>query len=313
MNHDELKPALDATKEGIEEAAETAQTSTSAFHKAYVSKVLPDCGKYGDAAKFAAEMVPGVAEYNAVREGDWAALALSAGMDAGAIASGTATGGAGYVAVKGGGEALAKQAIKEGAEVGAKKTAQELTEAGAKTVTKEVAEAGAEKVAQEGLEATGRKGLKETAEELAKKVTNKFTKEGVEETAVKEVNEHEQIVTNKLDGIAREEKIMKGLDFRYGKNNVLREQFIRDKNGEIIKDPVTGTARRLDFVVRGKDKVIKMVEVTSKTAPKEMQKAKEQRIVEWAEAHDGAFIKDSRTGELLKIPEIVHTEIKRLK
>jgi hypothetical protein len=143
--------------------------------------VLPDCGKYGDAAKFAAEMVPGVAEYNAVREGDWAALALSAGMDAGAIASGTATGGAGYVAVKGGGEALAKQAVKEGAEIGAKKTAQEVAEAGAKTVTKEVAEAGAEKAVQEGLETTGRKGLKTTFEEATKKVASKFTKESVEE------------------------------------------------------------------------------------------------------------------------------------
>ena len=103
---------------------EVAHAKTSEFHESYVSKVLPDCGKYGDEVKFAAEMVPGVSEYNAIVDGDWTAFAIAAGIDIGAIAIGVFTAGAGYAAVKGGSTVAktgAKVAVKEVAEAGAKK------------------------------------------------------------------------------------------------------------------------------------------------------------------------------------------------
>ena len=128
MNLD-LGNAWDSIKDGTKEVTEVAHAKTSEFHENYVSKVLPDCGKYGDAAKFAAEMVPGVSEYNAIVDGDWTAFAIAAGIDIGAIAIGAFTAGAGYDAVKGGSTVAktgAKVAVKEVAEAGATKVVKEV-------------------------------------------------------------------------------------------------------------------------------------------------------------------------------------------
>lgn len=69
----DLGKTLDSIKDGTKEVTEVTHEKTRAFHENYVSKVLPDCGKYGDAAKFVAEMAPGVSEYNAIVDGDWTA------------------------------------------------------------------------------------------------------------------------------------------------------------------------------------------------------------------------------------------------
>ena len=98
----DLGKTLDSIKDGTKEVTEVTHEKTRAFHENYVSKVLPDCGKYGDAAKFVAEMAPGVSEYNAIVDGDWTAFAIAAGIDIGAVAIGAFTAGAGYAAVKGG-------------------------------------------------------------------------------------------------------------------------------------------------------------------------------------------------------------------
>lgn len=118
MNFD-FNGKLDSVKDGIKEFAETAHEKTSTFHENYVSKLVPDCGKYGDAAKFVAEMVPGVAEYNAIKDGDWVAFAIAAGIDIAALAAAAFTAGAGYAAVKGGAtvaKAGVRTAVKEVAE-----------------------------------------------------------------------------------------------------------------------------------------------------------------------------------------------------
>ena len=120
---------IETFQEGTKETAEFVHEKTNEFHENYVSKAVPDLGKYGDAARFAAEMVPGVAEYNAINEGDWKAFAIAAGIDAGAIAAGALTAGTGYAAVKGGSAAAkagVKVATKEVAEAGAKKAAKEI-------------------------------------------------------------------------------------------------------------------------------------------------------------------------------------------
>ena len=159
MNLD-LGNAWDSIKDGTKEVTEVAHAKTSEFHENYVSKVLPDCGKYGDVAKFAAEMVPGVSEYNAIVDGDWTGFVIAAGIDIGAVAIGAFTAGAGYAAVKGGSTV---------AKTGAKVAVKEVAEAGAKKVVKEVAEEGAEKVVKEAAEAGAKKAVKEVAEESAER------------------------------------------------------------------------------------------------------------------------------------------------
>ena len=188
----DVSHAFDSIQEGTKEVAEIAHTKTSEFHEKYVSKVVPDCGKYGDAAKFAAEIAPGVAEYNAIREGDWQSFAISAGIDVAALAVGVFTAGTGYGAVKGGSiaaKAGTKAAVREIAEAGAKKAVKELAEEGAEKAVKEVAEAGAEKAAKELAEAGAEKAARELAETGAEKAAKELAEEGAEKAAKEVVEE----------------------------------------------------------------------------------------------------------------------------
>jgi len=130
--------------------------------------------------------------------------------------------------------------------------------------------------------------------------------------ANKEVNEtkSEQLEKNREDGKNREDAAHEELKKEYPESEgykIEREQYLRDKDGNIVKDPVTGEARRIDFVVTKDGKVVKSVEVTSEKAPKEPQTEKENRIRE----EGGIFIKDRETGELIEFPENVETEIRR--
>ena len=346
----DISHTIDSIHDGTKEVAEIAHVRTSEFHEKYVSKVLPDCGKFGDAAKFVAEMAPGVSEYNAIREGDWQAFAISAGIDVTALAIGVFTAGTGYGAVKGGStvaKAGVKTATREIAEAGAKKVIRETAEAGAEKIVKEAAEAGAEKIVKEAAEAGAEKIVKEAAEAGAEKATKELAETGVEkaakeiaesgaekavkevteagaektakeiaeegfEKAAKEVDELSEIVKHKMEGIAREETVMKDLFSKFGEKNVLREQYLRDKLGNIIKDPLTNEARRIDFIVRGGDKVVKSIEVTSELADKAAQIKKTERILEKAKDLGGAFIKDFNSGVLIEYPLNLATEIWRL-
>lgn len=117
------------------------------------------------------------------------------------------------------------------------------------------------------------------------------------------------ILPNKLDGCAREEKVEKELQEKYPPEkgySIIREAYLRDENGNIVKDPVTGEARRIDFVVIKDGKVVEMVEVTSKTASKDAQTTKENRIRD----NGGNYIKDDK-GDIVEIPNSVQTRIDR--
>lgn len=186
-----LGKTFDSIVDGTKEVAEVTHEKTSAFHEAYVSKLVPDCGKYGDAAKFVAEMAPGVAEYNAIVDGDWTGFAIAAGIDIGAIAIGAFTAGAGYAAVKGGSTVAktgAKVAAKEVAEAGAKKVVKEVAGEGAEKLAKEAAEAGTKKVVKETAEGGAKKVVKEVAEDGTKKLAKEVTEEGTKKVT-KEVGE----------------------------------------------------------------------------------------------------------------------------
>jgi hypothetical protein len=115
---------------------------------------------------------------------------------------------------------------------------------------------------------------------------------------------------NKYAGIAREEQVQSELNDLYPKEDgycVYREQYLRNAEGIIVKDLETGEARRVDFMVSRDGRIEKSIEVTSETAPKGVQSAKEERIRE----QGGNYILDRETDTMLHIPDDVKTEIWR--
>lgn len=196
-----LENIIDSLKEGTKEIAEVAHKKTSEFNKHYLSKVLPDCGKYGDAAKFVAEMAPGVSEYNAISDGDWKGFAIAAGIDIGAFTAGVFTAGAGYVTIKAGSKvakAGVKKAAKEVAEAGTKQAAKKIVGDGTKKAIREITETGVEKAAKEGIEAGTDKALKEGVEKTTKEVAEKGVKEVSEKVATKVTKEIGEKMDKKL-------------------------------------------------------------------------------------------------------------------
>lgn len=123
------------------------------------------------------------------------------------------------------------------------------------------------------------------------------------------VTEVREAIKNKIDGLAREAEVANELEKKYPEEEgfqVISETYLRDKDGNIVKDPETGEARRVDFMVVKDGKVIDSIEVTSKTADKTEQSAKEERIRE----SGGNYIRDN-DGNLVEIPSTVHTRIER--
>ena len=124
------------------------------------------------------------------------------------------------------------------------------------------------------------------------------------------INELSQIEANRIAGAAREEAVSSELVHEYPAENgshIERECYLRDAEGHVVKDPETGEARRVDFAVTKDGEVVKSVEVTSETADKTVQLAKEARIREAG----GNYIKDRSTGELARFPSDVKTEVWR--
>lgn len=116
-------------------------------------------------------------------------------------------------------------------------------------------------------------------------------------------------IKNKLDGLAREKEVAGELENAYPPEagyQIIPEAYLRDKDGNIVKDSVSGEARRVDFMVVKDGKVVESIEVTSKTADKTEQTAKEERIRDVG----GNYIRDN-TGNLVEIPSAVHTRIER--
>jgi len=125
----------------------------------------------------------------------------------------------------------------------------------------------------------------------------------------REVKEVGPPIKNKVDGCLREGEVGRELERRYPANggySVTREQYLRNRDGSIAKDPLTGTARRIDFGVIRNGKVVDCIEVTSPTASKLGQYSKEMRIREAG----GNYIK-ANDGNLVRIPNNVQTRIER--
>lgn len=122
-------------------------------------------------------------------------------------------------------------------------------------------------------------------------------------------NKDNQPIQNKIDGLNRGNQVAEELKEQYPPEkgyDVIPEVYLRDKNGNIVKDPETNEARRVDFVVVKDGRGVDSIEVTSLTADKTQQIAKEERIRD----SGGNFIKDNN-GNLIEIPENIHTRIER--
>lgn len=85
---------------------------------------------------------------------------------------------------------------------------------------------------------------------------------------------------NAEKGAVREEKIRAKLAEKYPEppHEIHSQVYLIDERGKRLLDPKTGKARRVDFVVALGKKAIKSVEVTSKTADKSSQMARERRL-----------------------------------
>ena len=127
------------------------------------------------------------------------------------------------------------------------------------------------------------------------------------EAALSEVS---QLEANRMSGAAREGIVDGELAREYPAENGYRRErecYLRDAEGRIVKDSETGEARRIDFAVIKDGEVVKSVEVTSETADKTDQLAKEDRIREAG----GNYIVDRRTGEFVPFRSGVETEVVR--
>ena len=116
-----------------------------------------------------------------------------------------------------------------------------------------------------------------------------------------------ECIQNKKDGDAREALHKKDLDAQYGADRILSQKHLRNKKGEIVRDPVTGESRKLDFVIKGAGKKGGGLaqEITSKTASKRSQLAKEERIRDAG----GVYVRDGKSlvhvdgiSEIIRLP-----------
>lgn len=218
MNIENFKKHAENFGEGLNVVGKATEEKTKAFHEKYVTKVLPDTGKYGDQAKFIAEIAPGVSEYNAAREGDWNSFAISTGIDIGSVALGAVTAGAGYAAIKSG--TIGVKAV-------AKATTKEIAEAGAKKVVKESVETSGKKVVVESTKKVGSEAAENVSEKVTSKITNnlgekslnelpkaesRIIREGIDKTKFPKYIDHVENSTNLKITKEQKELLYKKLD-----------------------------------------------------------------------------------------------------
>lgn len=106
---------------------------------------------------------------------------------------------------------------------------------------------------------------------------------------------HNCIQANAAAGRAREKLVTAQKQKQYPAASVQRELYLRDSAGNIVRDKVTGEARRVDIAAFEQGKVREVTEVTSKTADKTAQFAKEKRI----RGQGGTYLRNRDTGNLV--------------
>lgn len=120
------------------------------------------------------------------------------------------------------------------------------------------------------------------------------------------VQRRQELDQNRADGTRRQEQYRQEMTDIHGEENVLTERFLRNANGDVVRDPVTGEGRRLDCVVVN-GQCGYAAEVTSPTVDKTQQIRKETNI----RNAGGTFVQNPRTGELIELEntsEIIRLE-----
>ncbi len=120
----------------------------------------------------------------------------------------------------------------------------------------------------------------------------------------------EVLATNREAGLVREEVVSGELLREYPGEagySIESQSYLRDENRGIVRDPETGESRKIDFAVIKDGEIVRSVEVTSETADKAAQVAKEERIRDAG----GDYILDRRTDELVRFAPDVKTEVVR--
>ena len=131
--------------------------------------------------------------------------------------------------------------------------------------------------------------LKFANSKLAKAPENNNKYINYDFSILKRVNEP---IKNKLNGQEIEKNIIEELKEKYPKEDgyqIITEIYLRDKDGKIVKDPVTEEARRIDFIVIKNGRMIDSVELKSKVVDKEVHIEKENRIRD----KGGIYIRDN--------------------
>jgi hypothetical protein len=114
----------------------------------------------------------------------------------------------------------------------------------------------------------------------------------------------QSVQDNAVAGSRREREVTADLQAQYPNGSVQNQQYLRDKNGDIVIDPLTNTARRLDHVVVVNGKVVEVVETTSLTASKDTQIRHEEEV----RSNGGTFVRDRNTGKLIEVSSISRVE-----
>ena len=145
------------------------------------------------------------------------------------------------------------------------------------------------------------------ARDFVKKLFSETQKNLIKDNPEKKISSP---IQNKQEGLRREQNVHKELEKQYPSKEgykILRERELCNKDGKPVRDGQTGEKRRIDFCVVKDGRVVDMIEVTSKTAPKREQLSKEYRIRD----EGGNYIKDSDNNKLYKIPDNVESRVIR--
>lgn len=105
---------------------------------------------------------------------------------------------------------------------------------------------------------------------------------------------------NQLAGSSREALARAELEALFPGASVQNEVYLRFADGKRALDPITGEGRRIDAVVLHNGRALDSVEVTSQTANKAAQIAKEMRIRE----NGGTFVRDRVTRNLIDVSQV---------
>ncbi|WP_409279593.1 RHS repeat domain-containing protein, partial [Pseudomonas defluvii] len=112
-------------------------------------------------------------------------------------------------------------------------------------------------------------------------------------------------IKNAIEGERRHQLLNEQLRAKHPEATIQCECYLRDANGKSVKDPDTGERRRVDTAVIESGQA-KTYEVTSMTANKDSQIAKETRVIDAG----GTHVRDRGTNNL--IPVVGVSEVLRM-